>query len=154
TTASAFAKLDGTVPANFGLGAIDLADATPPTGAAALSARLTLGTSSGTWVAGVGTFTADLTVSRSNPDGPFESFRLGAVPSEPAPPTGDSVTLRAADLNLDTSVPSGTNDRVLVGSTAVRFGKLVLGNRSGSQLVPLQVPAEVQYWNGTAFVTN
>src|SRR5438034_1618523 len=38
TTASGFAKLDGTVYANFGFGAVDLADATPPLAATALTA--------------------------------------------------------------------------------------------------------------------
>ena len=33
-------------------------------------------------------------------------------------------------------------------------GRLAIGNRNGSQLVPLRVPAETQYWNGTSFITN
>jgi hypothetical protein len=36
----------------------------------------------------------------------------------------------------------------------MRFGQLVISNAHGSQLVPLQLRMEVQYWNGTAFVTN
>ncbi len=123
TTASGFAKLDGTVYANFGFGAVDLADATPPLAATALTARVSSGTSSGTWVAGSGSFTVDLAVSRVAPDGPFESFRLGVLPADT-----DGVTLRAADLNLDTSVPADSNDRVLVGSSKIRFGRLALRN--------------------------
>ena len=149
TTASGFAKLDGTVYANFGFGAVDLADATPPLAATALTARVPSGTSSGTWVAGSGSFTVDLAVSRVAPDGPFESFRLGVLPADT-----DGVTLRAADLNLDTSVPADSNDRVLVGSSKIRFGRLALRNASGSQLVRLPVALETQYWNGTAFITN
>src|SRR5437773_11128404 len=149
TTASTFAKLDGTVYANFGFGAVDLADATPPLAATALTARVPSGTSSGTWVGGIGSFTVDLAVSRASPDGPFESFRLGVLPADT-----DGVTLRAADLNLDTSVPADSNDRVLVGSSKIRFGRLALRNASGSQLVRLPVPLETQYWNGTAFITN
>jgi len=149
TTASGFAKLDGTVYANFGFGAVDLADATPPLAATALTARVASGTSSGTWVGGSGSFTVDLSVSRVSPDGPFESFRLGVLPADT-----DGVTLRAADLNLDTSVPADSNDRVLLGSSKIRFGRLALRNASGSQLVRLPVPLETQYWNGTAFITN
>src|SRR3989449_6124329 len=149
TTASGFAKLDGTVYANFGFGAVDLADATPPLAATALTARVPSGTSSGTWVAGSGSFTVDLAVSRASPDGPFESFRLGVLPADT-----DGVTLRAADLNLDTSIPADSNDRVLVGSSKIRFGRLALRNASGSQLVRLPVALETQYWNGTAFITN
>src|SRR5207245_9333987 len=76
TTASGFAKLDGTVYANFGFGAVDLADTTPPLAATALTARVASGTSSGTWVAGSGSFTVDLAVSRVAPDGAVEAFRL------------------------------------------------------------------------------
>ncbi len=149
TTASGFAKLDGTVYANFGFGAVDLADATPPLAATALTARVASGTSSGTWVGGSGSFTVDLAVSRASPDGPFESFRLGVLPLDL-----DGVTLRTADLNLDTSVPADSNDRILLGSSKIRFGRLALRNASGSQLVRLPVSLETQYWNGTAFITN
>jgi hypothetical protein len=150
TTTSGFAKLDGTVYTNFGFGAVDLADATPPLAATALTARVPSGTSSGTWVGGIGSFTVDLAVSRAaSPDGPFESLRIGIIPADT-----DTVTVRAADLNLDTTVPADSNDRVLVGSSKIRFGRLAIRNANGSQLVPLPVPLETQYWNGTAFITN
>ena len=101
-------------------------------------------------MSGVGSFTVDLAVSRAtSPDGPFESFRLGVLPLDT-----DGVTLRAADRNLDTDVPANGNDRVLVGSSIIRFGRLALRNANGSQLVPLQVRMEAQHWNGTAFITN
>src|SRR6266513_1842747 len=110
TTASGFAKLDGTVYTNFGFGAVGLADATPPVGAAALTARVPPGTSSGTWVGGIGNFTVDLAVNRAaSPDGPFESFQLGVRPQDP-----DGVTLRPADLNLDIDVPANGNDLFLL----------------------------------------
>jgi len=48
-----------------------------------------------------------------------------------------------SDLN-----PATTNDK------SVRFGRLQLANASGSQLLPLAMPMETQYWNGTAFITN
>jgi len=37
---------------------------------------------------------------------------------------------------------------------AVRFGRLRLSGASGSQLLPLRVPFEAQYWTGTFFATN
>ena len=37
---------------------------------------------------------------------------------------------------------------------SMRFGRLAIKNANGSQLVPLRVPLETQYWNGNAFVTN
>jgi hypothetical protein len=35
-----------------------------------------------------------------------------------------------------------------------RYGQLKLGSAYGSELLPLAVPIETQYWNGTGFVTN
>ena len=152
-TANSFAKLDGTDIARFGFGAVDLADGTPPIGRSALTSRIATGTSSGTWVAGVGSFTADFAVSRAaTPDGPFESVQLGALPAEPL--AADGVTLRTADLNLDTSSPADTNDRVLLGSTKLRFGRLRLQNALGSEKLDLPIPIETQYWNGSAFIRN
>jgi uncharacterized protein DUF6701 len=40
------------------------------------------------------------------------------------------------------------------GNNGMRFGRLAIRNANGSQLVPLPVPLETQYWSGTAFVTN
>jgi MSHA biogenesis protein MshQ len=37
---------------------------------------------------------------------------------------------------------------------AMRFGRLAMRNANGSQLVPLPVRVEAQYWSGTAFLTN
>jgi MSHA biogenesis protein MshQ len=36
----------------------------------------------------------------------------------------------------------------------MRFGRFAMGNANGSQLLPLTVRVEAQYWSGTAFVTN
>jgi len=150
TTASGLAKLDGTVIANFGFGAIDLADATPPTNATALTGNLGLVASSGSWTDGAGSFTADLGLNRAaTPDGPYESFRLGVVPADT-----DGVTVRTSDLNLDTTVPADSNDRVLAGSSIVRFGRLRLSNAHGSELLDLPIPISIQYWNGTLFTTH
>ena len=40
------------------------------------------------------------------------------------------------------------------GNNGMRFGRLAIRNANGSQIVPLQVPLETQYWSGTAFITN
>jgi len=150
TTASGFAKLDGTVAANFGLGAVDLADGIPPTAGTALTARLTTTASSGTWLAGTINATVDLFVTRAaSPDGPFESLRIGTLSADT-----DGITLRAADFDLDTDVPVNGNDRVRVGSSSIRFGRLRLNNANGSQLVPLSMLMETQYWNGSSFITH
>lgn len=36
----------------------------------------------------------------------------------------------------------------------LRYGRLRLGGASGSQLLPVYVPLEAQYWNGMFWITN
>ncbi len=150
TTASGFAKLDGTSFSSFSFAGVDLADATPPLSATAFPTTRFAGTSSAaTWLAGTASFTVDLSMNRAaSSDGPFELFRLGILPAD-----ADAVTPRAVDLNLDTDL-SAVNDRVLVGSSKMRFGRLRLQNAHGSELLNLPIPMTVQYWNGTVFVPN
>jgi hypothetical protein len=50
--------------------------------------------------------------------------------------------------------PTPGNGIAFDNSKEMRFGQLAISNAYGSQLVPLQLRMEVQYWNGTAFVTN
>jgi MSHA biogenesis protein MshQ len=146
-TVGGVANLDGTAIANFGFGAVDQADATPPTGATALTSRLVPGTSSGTWIDGVGTFTANLRLSRpASPDGPYESFNLGIAPTD-----ADGVTLNSYDM---ASVPASAVDRKLVGTTKIRYGRLKINNTHGSELLNLPVSVAAQYWNGSSYVTN
>ncbi len=151
TAANTFAKLAGTDPTKFGFGAVDLPvlPATPT----ALTAKLAVAsaTSSGTsWTAGAATFTADLPLTRAAPEGPYESFYLGAIPAD-----NDGVTLLAADLTLDTDVPANTNDRVSIGSnTKIRFGRLFVPNTYGTEKRDLTVPVEAQYWSGAFWQRN
>ncbi|MEO8119414.1 MAG: DUF6701 domain-containing protein, partial [Rhodoferax sp.] len=147
--AGVFARFDGGVIANFGLGAVDLADATPPMAARAFvvgagAGQLGLVSSNGGWTTGLGTFSANLQLNRAAaPDGPYESFRLGAAPVD-----ADGVTVRAVDKNLDITAPADlVNDRVLVGSTAVRFGRLRLANAMGPDTRNLRMAMETQHWN-------
>lgn len=146
--AASFAPFNGATIANFGFGAIDLADATAPNTAAALTSSLTLGTSSGTWASGVGVFTADLMLAHAAlPGGPFESFQLGIDPVD-----SDGVKLNS--YNLDTTVPADTSDHGLVGTTKIRFGRLQIQNAYGSELLALPMSLTAEYWNGTSWVTN
>lgn len=155
-----FARFDGSVIANFGFGAVDLADGIPPITATAVaigggSGELVL-SSSGSWAtggdAGKGTFTANVLLNRSTtlPVGPYASFRLGVAPVDT-----DGVTVRAGEKNLDVSVPAdAVNDKVLLGSSRIRFGRLRLQNAFGSEKLPLAVPLQAQYWTGNFFENN
>ena len=139
-----FAKLGGN---DFTFGAIDLADAVVPTSATALSSQLSLVSTGGSWVNGIANMTATLGVTRTSPTGPFESFNLGIAPTD-----SDGITLSSYDL--DTSVPSDSDDRELLASTKIRFGRLAIENAHGSELLNLSVPMRTEYYNGSDFVTN
>ena len=139
-----FAKLGGS---DFNFGAIDLADAVAPTSATALSSQLGLVSTTGSWTNGIANMTATLGVTRTSPEGPFESFSLGIAPTD-----SDGIILSSYDL--DTSVPSDSNDRELLATTKIRFGRLNINNTHGSELLPLAVPVYTEYFNGTTFVTN
>lgn len=156
--AGVFARLDGSVIANFGIGAVDLADLTPPVLATAFvngtgPGELALVSSVGSWgaLSGVGTFSANLRLNRAAaPVGPYESFRLGLAPVD-----ADGVAVRAADRNLDLTAPADlVNDKVLVGSSLVRFGRLRLANALGPHTRDLKMAMEAQFWNGTNFARN
>lgn len=130
-------------PASFAFGAID--------GATVLGARLdTTGGASGTWSNGTAVVTALLSLSRNGaPDGPYHNVRLGIAPVDP-----DGVALDTDALNLDADA-NGAAERAQIGTaTGLRFGRLRLQNALGSPLIAVPVPMEVQFWNGSAFVTN
>ncbi len=143
-----FAAFDAATIANLGFGAVDLADATPPLTATALTGNLTLGASSGTWASGDVSVTADLMLTRAAaPDGPFESFNLGIDPVD-----ADGVKL--SSYNLDTTVPADTSDRGLVGSSKIRFGRLTTRNALGSELLDIRLPVRAEYFNATTWTLN
>jgi len=118
-----------------------------------LSARLTLPTSA--WVAGRYSISAGLAVfSRAaNPDGPYDSLQIGVRVTDP-----DGALLSARNMNPVTTgdcVAAGTCTAIAVGaSTKVRFGRLRIGNANGSELLPLVLPVEAQYWNGIGFTRH
>lgn len=128
--------------ASYGFGAIDAAAPTLLTG------RLAFLPITGAWAAGVAAVTAPVAINRAAaPDGPFSSVRLGIAPSD-----ADGVTLAGFNLDADNS---GSNERAQVGgATAVRFGRLRMDNAVGNQNLDLPIPIRLEYWAGTAFVTN
>lgn len=140
SSANGFAKLNGALPASFGFGAINV-PGTP------LTARLDTPSSSGAWTAGAGNFSANVGILRlAAPDGPYSNVRFGAAPSD-----SDGVTLASFDLDADNN---GSNERRLIGTTQIRYGRVAMRNAYGSELLPLHVPAGAQYFNGSGFQTN
>jgi hypothetical protein len=140
--AGALAALALSAAASYNFGAIDSAAPTP------LSARLAFLPITGAWAAGVAAVTAPVAIDRlAAPDGPFSSVRFGIAPSDL-----DGVTLASFNLDADNS---GSNERGQVGAaTGLRFGRLRLDNAVGSQTLDLPIPIRLEYWAGTAFVTN
>ena len=145
-TANGFAKLNGALPANFGIGAIDI----PAVGAKTpLTSRLDLPTSAGSWVAGTGTFTVNAGILRATPaapDGPYTNVNFGIAPVD-----SDSVALTPFDLDVDNNA---IDEHALVGSTEIRYGRMRMQNAYGSELLSLQIPAVAQYFGGANFLAN
>ncbi|MDO9204617.1 DUF6701 domain-containing protein [Methylotenera sp.] len=67
-------------------------------------------------------------------DGPYENFNLNFSITDPDN-VGFSGTAKTAD-------------------TKIRYGRLLMPNIYGSELLPLSVPIEAQYWNGTSYIRN
>lgn len=127
-----------TVPnGSFGLGAFN-------TGTD-LSARLTWNsaTSSG-WSNGSNAIVANLQFERNpaNVDAPFESLALGMVPHD-----ADGVTVKAADLTLN-------SNRVTIGSSKMRFGRLKLFSQTVAGPSTLNMPVQAQFWSGNSWILN
>jgi MSHA biogenesis protein MshQ len=137
-----FAKLDPTVAANWNLAGLG-GSTTFSTG----SGRLSLGSSTGSWAAGVvagATITANASRAAS-PDGPFAaSFGI-------APTDSDGVAMAAYDL---ATTSGGASDHTLVTALNLRFGRLRLSSAIGAADRVLSLPVLAQYWTGTAFDVN
>lgn len=138
-----FALLDLAVPANLGLAGIQGGTVFKTS-----NGRLTLSSSSGSWINGVAA-NVQLTAatSRSAPEGPFDTAKFGIAALD-----SDGVTM--SGLDLDTDSPANGNDRVLLATVPLRFGRLQLMNAIGAQNRDLAMPVLAQYWNGTGFADN
>jgi hypothetical protein len=137
-----FAKFDPTAAANWNLAGLG-GSTTFSTG----SGRLSLGSSTGSWAAGVvsgATITANASRA-ATPDGPFAaSFGI-------APTDSDGVAMAAYDL---ATTSGGASDRTLVTALNLRFGRLRLSSAIGAADRALSLPVLAQYWTGTAFDAN
>ena len=55
---------------------------------------------------------------------------------------------------IDTLTPAVFSSIAFDSGNQIRFGRLVLSNAHGSEVLNLPVPAETQFWNGTGFIRN
>ncbi|MDI1361651.1 DUF6701 domain-containing protein [Methylotenera sp.] len=67
-------------------------------------------------------------------DGPYDNFNINFSVTDP-----DGVVFSGASKTAD---------------SRIRFGRLFIPNVYGSELLPLPVPVEAKYWNGTSYVRN
>jgi MSHA biogenesis protein MshQ len=126
-------------------------------GTTLLSSRLAqVGASSFSWNNnGTGTVTSTLNLARQDTgipgnsvvDGPFAA-KIGVLPSD-----ADGVTVQLSDRNLDTN-NSAPNDHVKISTSNQRFGRIVIDNAFGPEVLDLKVPLRAEFWNGSAFITN
>ena len=139
-----FAKFDPTSATAWNLAGIS--GSTVFSGA---SGRLTLGSSTGSWSAGVAAGVA-LTAAASrasSADGPFANALFGIAPVD-----SDGVAFASYDLDADPSVVG--NDHLTVAGVALRFGRLQMQNVYGSELLDLPLSMQAQYWAGSYYTTN
>jgi MSHA biogenesis protein MshQ len=101
---------------------------------------------------GTGTLTfnsgSGLFFTRSTPQSPFNaeiSLAINVIDTD-----GVAYSTNPARFG---QITAGNGIAFSTGKT-MRFGRLRLSGASGSQLLPLHVPFEVQHWTGTFFATN
>jgi len=115
-----------------------------------LSGRLQIDSSGvSTWVSGTARMDVEFAMQRgATVDGPFDGSLIGFSIID-----DDGVELGSLDLDMNSN---GSDDHLLLGTTNLRYGRLVVGNAHGSQLRDLPVPVTAQYFAGPAvgFVTH
>ena len=150
-----FARL--TVATSLGMGAISDPAAGPRTpypvcGPTAAAPCITPGTATGAFALGVAPVQAALTVHRGTaPLAPLTEFKVGFAPVDL-----DGVRIPDAGYDLDTVnvVPAPTANHALGSIAVLRYGRMGIDNAFGSELLPLSMRLNAQYWNGTAYATN
>jgi len=119
-----------------------------------LSARLNVAAPSPLWNSGVYSISTAaasfLRATPDNPDGPFDSLRLGVRVTDP-----DAVVLNSLDMNAATAgACAPCNAKAVGAATSVRFGRLRLQNAHGSELRALPLTVRSEFWNGSGFAVN
>ncbi len=101
------------------------------------------GTASLTFSSGSG-----LQFERNSPQAPFAAdiaLEINVIDADGV--ASSTNPARFGQPNPGDGIPFSTGN-------ALRFGRLQLTGASGSQVLPLRVPFEAQYWTGTFFATN
>jgi MSHA biogenesis protein MshQ len=87
------------------------------------------------WMMGSGTATAELSVARSAPEGPYVDYAVTTSPVD-----DDGVSLQAVPQEI--------------GTTDLYFGRAVIDSAIGSELGPLELPWKVERWEAGTWWTH
>lgn len=123
----------------------------PTSGAARVAIS---GTPSVNWDSSGGTFSASVMLNRGDtPDGPYATLATPALNSGNVsigawPVDSDGVSLQAGAKNLDAN-QDATNERALLTSANLMFGRLRLDNAYGSETLDIKVPVYAEYYNSS-----
>ncbi len=109
--------------------------------------RLALGSSSGSWTAGVLAATLTAQVTRASAAEAPHSARFGIAPT-------DSDGVATSGLDLATTAPFSSNDRAELATVALRHGRLRLSSHIGPADRVLALPLAAQHWDGSAWAPN
>lgn len=115
-------------------------------------------TNTGAWAGGTYSLSASAFNRGSSVDGPYTSLDVGVTV------TDESSSVLLINRNMDaantscTSDPSGTSSgtctAVRLQTIDERYGRFRMANAFGSQLLPLTMMAQTEYYNGTGWMLN
>jgi hypothetical protein len=145
----AYAKLNLASAAGLGIGARS-------SGGTNLTGRVDSSLApTGSFANGSAALTAGTAITRAipdNPDGPYTATQFGIAPNDNDPNAATGVQMQSFDQDVD---GVGGNDHFAVApTTELRFGRLRLANGYGPGTGSVQLPLDLQYWNGAGFALN
>ncbi|QKK02551.1 MAG: hypothetical protein HND55_07785 [Pseudomonadota bacterium] len=86
------------------------------------------------WILGSGDAAAELMLPRSALEGPYPNYQVTTAPVD-----SDGVSISGNDV---------------IGSTELRFGRIVIDNAIGSELGPVDLPWRADFWDGVTWRVN
>jgi len=112
-----------------------------------LSSRISMIYDNENWVNGeFNIINGNTLFSRINAtDGPYNGVDIGVEVID-----SDSVVLQSPDMLAS----DNTNSAYKIGTTNIRFGRLNLNNAYGSELLDLNIPITLEYFDGNNWITN
>jgi MSHA biogenesis protein MshQ len=152
--------LPATELADYTIGALDDPYGTAPI---ALSERINIVSAAKQidgWLYGRADFTVVVNVARlADVDGPFADCYFGICLQDldgvqiASSEDSDGAEISAPDLDMDQDTVLD-HTLVVIDPTDLRYGRMVLENAYGSELLDLPMTMQAEYWTGLAFTRN